>query len=181
MAKSPFEQRERRKGDTYLDYVQGNTRLGAQCVLVAPGAGEARHIELFEIHVRHLDLARYAVLLLDREARAQHDGVGEALEQLLRQACLVYPSVQALLQQLNQPAARVEDGPALLDGDAIRFVPRHLLEGADHALVGTLGRVLGERRLARCVSASYPQRTDCATKGRGHPLVYLHAWGSRRA
>lgn len=70
-------------GNVPLEHVKGNTRLGAQRIHVRPHVREPRLIEAASALVIQVGDNGDVVLLNNREARAQHGGSCEALEQLV--------------------------------------------------------------------------------------------------
>jgi hypothetical protein len=136
---------ERREAEakTYLEQIQRDALLGAQRVHVHPAVREARLVEALLLVVAPARELRDVVLLHDAEAGAQHGRHAQALEQLRaeRRVALV---ADRLLQQPDQLLGGLEHGVALPQRDAVRHVPRQLLERRDHALVGALRAVLAE-------------------------------------
>lgn len=112
-----------------------------------PHVGKARHVELAEAVLGHVNLVSNVVPHGDGEAVAEHRGGPEALEQLQCQVVLILLLLDGVLEQADELDAGAVHRVALLNGDALGLVPRKLPEGADHALEGALRAITRERRL----------------------------------
>lgn len=132
---------------TYLDHVQGRAGLGGHGPLVGPVVGEARHVEATHLLLRQANSVGDVVLLADAETVTQQGRGPQALVQLVVEVLLVLAGVQVGLEAVEQTQEGLVDGVALSNGDVLGHVPGKLAQGADHALVRTLGAIAREGRL----------------------------------
>lgn len=134
---------------TYLQQVQRNALLGTQGVQVNERVSEARHVVPAHLLIAHVDHGSDIVLLHNSKARAQHDRINEAMQNLLSQTLetgsargvLVLMRVDLINQGRHQVAAGLEDVVLLVHRDEPGHLPRELLQGRDHGFDETFRAV----------------------------------------
>lgn len=124
---------------THLEDVLGDTGLRNQAVRVLPSVGKARHVEVTHALLRQADDEGNVVLLGDGETGAQHGRDPQTLQELLIQNVGAVLEANLLAEAVDQALSSVVHGIALLKGDVLGHVERHLAQSRDHDLVGALG------------------------------------------
>lgn len=132
---------------TYLNYIEGSTRLGSHSVLMDPKVGKTRHVELAHALIRQADKVCDVILHGDSKAITQHGRSPQAFVQLVIKVLLELAGLQVSLETADQRHNSFVDGVALSDRDVSSHVPGKLAQSADHAFVRALRTVAREWRL----------------------------------
>lgn len=157
----------RKKCKTYLEDIRLNASLGSQRVLVKPTLSKGRVLMQTLLGNREVGNVGNIVLLADSETGAAHGGIDQAAIELRVEVHRVLVGLDGRVEQAKKLASSGEESTTLRNSDVLRLVPGQLLDGANEALVGALGALLGVGRLEYLMLERFTRRSFQNLRGEG--------------